>query len=37
MPLSVGTGVALQADPGPTEPCTDWALEVCICRWDRVC
>ena len=35
--LSVGTGVTLQADPGPTEPCADWALEVRICRWDRGC
>ena len=35
--LSVGTGVALQADPGLAEPCTVWALEVCICRWDTGC
>ena len=35
--LSVGTGVTLRADPGPTEPCADWALEVRICRWDIGC
>ena len=37
MPLSVSTGVALQADPGLAEPCADWAREVCSCRWDRGC
>ena len=35
--LSVGTGVALQADPGLAEPCAVWALEVRICRWDTGC
>ena len=33
----MGTGVALQADPGLAEPCAVWALEVCICRWDTGC
>ena len=28
----MGTGVALQADPGLAEPCAVWALEVRICR-----
>ena len=37
LPLSVDTGVALQADPGLAEPWADWALEVRICRWDRGC
>ena len=35
VPLSVDTGVTLQADPGLAEPCADWALEVRSCRWDR--
>ena len=30
VPLSVGTGVTLQADPGLAEPCADWALEVTV-------
>ena len=37
VPLSVRSGMAMQADPRLAEPCADWAREVCSCRWNRGC